>query len=182
MTNKISRRHFLRQGGALTAVATAAGVGCSGTGPARQDDPEAAPQTGQAHTLTLPYPQTEVSRASALAVGKPEYFQYPDPASPCILLKTGQRVAGGVGPDGDIVAYSLLCSHRGCVVLHDPEHNVLRCPCHFSMFDPERSGQMICGQATVNLPQILLSFRDSDDTVHAVGVDGLIYGRASNIL
>jgi arsenite oxidase small subunit len=182
MTTKISRRRFLHQGGTLTAAATAAGIGCSGSTTARHDDKEAGQQAGQVHNLTLPYPEAAVAQARPLAVGKPEYFQYPDPASPCILLKTGQRTAGGVGPEGDIVAYSLLCSHRGCVVVHDPGQNVLRCPCHFSMFDPERSGQMICGQATVNLPQILLTYRESDDSVHAVGVDGLIYGRASNIL
>jgi arsenite oxidase small subunit len=50
------------------------------------------------------------------------------------------------------------------------------------MFDPEKSGQMICGQATEDLPQIQLSYDEGNDTVHAVAVTGLIYGRQANVL
>jgi arsenite oxidase small subunit len=50
------------------------------------------------------------------------------------------------------------------------------------MFDAELSGQMICGQATENLPQIELRYNEKDGSVAAVGVNGLIYGRQSNIL
>ena len=32
-----------------------------------------------------------------------------------------------------------------------------KCPCHFSVFDAEMHGQMICGQATENLPRIQLA-------------------------
>ncbi len=41
---------------------------------------------------------------------------------------------------------------------------------------------MICGQATENLPRIVLEIQRKDDTVTAVAIDGLIYGRQSNIL
>ena len=37
-----------------------------------------------------------------------------------------------------------------------PAQKVFKCPCHFSMFDAEKGGQMICGQATENLPRIVL--------------------------
>jgi len=50
------------------------------------------------------------------------------------------------------------------------------------VFDAELNGQMVSGQATVNLPRILLNYRDSDDAIDAVGVEGLIYGRQANIL
>ena len=81
-----------------------------------------------------------------------------------------------------IVAYSSLCTHMGCPVVYDRGSNTLRCPCHFSSFDAELSGQMICGQATENLPQIVLQHDEADDSVCAVAVDGLICGRVSNIL
>jgi arsenite oxidase small subunit len=41
---------------------------------------------------------------------------------------------------------------------------------------------MVCGQATENLPQIQLTYDAKTDTVTAVGVTGLIYGRKSNII
>ncbi|GIX13271.1 MAG: hypothetical protein KatS3mg118_1230 [Paracoccaceae bacterium] len=37
----------------------------------------------------------------------------PTPDSPGVLLKLGRPVEGGVGPDGDIVAFSVLCPHKG---------------------------------------------------------------------
>jgi arsenite oxidase small subunit len=41
---------------------------------------------------------------------------------------------------------------------------------------------MVCGQATENLPRIKLDYDAKTDSIHASGVDGLIYGRQSNIL
>ncbi len=38
------------------------------------------------------------------------------------------------------------------------------------MFDAEKAGQMICGQATENLPRIVLKYNDKDDAVTAVAV------------
>ena len=50
------------------------------------------------------------------------------------------------------------------------------------MFDAEKSGQMVCGQATENLPRVILNYNAKDDAVTAVPIDGLLYGRQSNIL
>jgi arsenite oxidase small subunit len=50
------------------------------------------------------------------------------------------------------------------------------------MFDAEHAGQMISGQATEDLPRILLNYDEKTDTVSAVGIDGLLYGRQANIL
>ena len=85
-------------------------------------------------------------------------------------MKIGSAVPGGVGPDADIVAYSSLCTHMGCPVVYDGGSATFRCPCHFSTFDAELSGQMICGQATENLPQIVLEHDVADDSVSAVAV------------
>lgn len=98
------------------------------------------------------------------------------------MIKMGAPVPGGVGPEKDIVAYSTLCSHMGCPVAYDQKKRIFICPCHFSTFDAEMAGQMVCGQATEDLPQIVLQYNAKDDTVSAVAVNGLIYGRQSNIL
>jgi arsenite oxidase small subunit len=87
-----------------------------------------------------------------------------------------------VGPDHDIVAFSTMCTHMGCPVAYDAAARAFKCPCHFSIFDPEKAGQMVTGQATENLPMIVLEYSAKDGTVKAVSVEGLIYGRQSNLL
>ena len=57
-----------------------------------------------------------------------------------------------------------------------------RGPCHYSIFDPEKGGQQVCGQATENLPRIVLRHDEGDDSIVAVAVEGLLYGRQSNVL
>jgi len=170
MSFEVTRRQFLKVSGAVAATAGAAAVPGSA---------EAQTTSGR---ITLPYPSKTLAQASALRVNAPQSFSYPDASSPCTLVKLGKRVPGGVGPDGDIVAYSMLCTHMGCPVSYDAAERTFKCPCHFSMFDAELGGQMICGQATENLPQIELRYNAKDGSVAAVGVNGLIYGRQSNIL
>ena len=170
MDSNVSRRTFFKVSGA-----TAAGVAIAAPGTA-----EAAPAADAGRT-TLPYPRKPVGKVSGLKVNVPVAFQYPDASSPCAMIKMGRRVAGGVGPDGDIVAFSTLCTHMGCPISYDPQARSFKCPCHFSHFDPEMSGQMICGQATENLPQVNLSVA-GDGSITATGVQGLIYGRQSNLL
>jgi arsenite oxidase small subunit len=74
----------------------------------------------------------------------------------------GSAVPGGIGPNKDIVAYSTLCTHMGCPVQYDGGTKVFKCNCHFSMFDAENNGQMVCGQATEDLPRVLLELRRED--------------------
>ncbi len=89
---------------------------------------------------------------------------------------------GGVGPDRDIVAYSTMCTHMGCPVAFDSGTNTFKCGCHYSMFDAEKSGQMICGQATENLPRIRLDYNAQTGAITATGIDGMLYGRQANVL
>lgn len=171
MSFEVTRRQFLKVSSAVAATTSVAAV--PGTAEAKTTT------TGR---VTLPYPSKPLAKASALQVDSPQSFSYPDASSPCTLVKLGKSVPGGVGPDGDIVAYSVLCTHMGCPVSYDAAERTFKCPCHFSMFDAELGGQMICGQATENLPQIELRYNAKDGSIVAVGVNGLIYGRQSNIL
>ncbi len=172
MDGKLSRRGFLK----LSGVAAGAGVAATGLGFTRNAE---AADVGR---TTLPYPVKTVAKARTLKINSPLSFHYPDPSSPCVMIKMGTPVPGGAGPESDIVAYSVLCTHMGCQVSYDTASREFKCPCHFSMFDAEKGGQMITGQATENLPQIVLEYNAKDDSVHAVAVNGLIYGRQSNIL
>ena len=167
----ISRRNFLKASGAA-----AAGVGAALHAPAI----EAA--TAEAGRTTLPYQAKPLGLASKLRANVPVNFTFPDASSPCVLLKTGARVEGGVGPDADIVAFSTMCTHMGCPVSYEAATKTFKCPCHYSMFDAEKGGQMICGQATENLPRIVLRYNAKDGALTAVSVNGLLYGRQSNVL
>ena len=174
MSHPLSRRDFLKISGGAAAGAGAAIAGVAAT------NAEAAPSdTGRS---TLPYKPKMLGKAKTLPVNTAQAFNYPDASSPCAMIKMGAAVPGGVGPERDIVAYSTLCSHMGCPVAYDQQKRIFNCPCHFSTFDAEMAGQMVCGQATENLPQIVLQYNAKDDTVTAVAVNGLIYGRQSNIL
>ena len=169
----LSRRRFL-----AGSSATVAGAGAAlAWSPARAEQ-----EPTQPGKVMLDYPKLDLSKASNLSVGQPVRFQYPDSSSPCVLVKTGRKTPGGVGPEKDIVAYSTLCTHMGCPVMYSAEERTFKCPCHFSVFDAELNGQMVSGQATVNLPRILLSYNESDGAITATGVEGLIYGRQSNLL
>ena len=67
-----------------------------------------------------------------------------------------EAALGGVGPDSSIVAFSTLCTHKGCPVAYRPEHRLLICPCHWSSFDPAKAGGLVIGQASQALARIEL--------------------------
>jgi len=168
---RVSRRGFLKAGGAAVAGA--------GASVALVSNAEAATQTGRS---TLPYTAKVVVAAEKLRENVPVSFTFPDASSPCVVVKMGNAVQGGVGPDNDIVAFSTMCTHMGCPVAYEAESKTFKCPCHFSIFDAEKSGQMVCGQATEDLPRIVLRYDSKSGQVSAVSIEGLLYGRQSNVL
>ena len=162
------RRQFLRGGALATAGAAAASVM---PGPAK-----ARPMPAR-----VDYPSTRLANLSQLKPNTPFEVSYPDKDSPGVLIKLGTRVHGGAGPDGDIVAFSTLCPHKGFPLFYSATDKVLNCPGHYSRFDCEKGGLQIIGQATQNLPQFTLRVAANGD-IFAEGVDELIYGRLSNVL
>ena len=132
--------------------------------------------------LTQSYPQLKIARTAELVDGQPVDFQYPLQEHNNLLVKLATPATLGVGPGGDIVAFSYLCSHMGCPLNGSYKHEYRMlgpCPCHFSRFDLSKGGINILGQATQSLPQIVLEARAGD--VYATGVTGLIYGYWNNL-
>ena len=171
--SELSRRSFIKLGGGAAAAAASAVV------PGQAFAKSNAQPVG---ATVLPYPVKSIGTVKRLPENKAVSFNYPDDSSPCAVIKMGYPVAGGVGPNKDIVAYSTMCTHMGCPVAYDSSSRNFKCPCHFSVFDSEKDGQMVTGQATENLPIIHLVYDNKNDTISAIGVEGLIYGRQSNIL
>ena len=164
----LGRRQFLRGG----AVAAVAGATATIAGPARAQGQTAA---------RVAYPENRLANLSDLTVNEPLYVAYPDDNAPGVLLKLGTKVAGGVGPDGDIVGFSATCPHKGFPLIYSGQSRTFNCPGHFSVFDAEKGGQQTWGQATQNLPQYVLRIDDAGD-IFAEGLDELLYGRTSNVL
>ncbi len=125
-------------------------------------------------------PVVDIARLDAIGPNAQIPFAYPDGDSPALLLSLPAPAKDGVGPEGRLVAFSILCTHKGCPVNYLSERKMFVCPCHWSSFDPAKGGQIVIGQASQALPQIRL--RVANGIVQAVGVEGLIYGRHTNIL
>jgi arsenite oxidase small subunit len=165
----VGRRSFF----ARTAAA-AAGVAATAALPA-------APASAAPSLARVAYPTARLGNVRDLKVNEPKDITYPDRDSPGVLLKLGSRVEGGVGPDGDIVAFSTLCPHKGFPLFYRADDKTLNCPGHYSLFDCEKGGLQVFGQSTQNLPQFRLRV-DAAGGIFAVSVDELIYGRLSNSL
>ena len=131
----------------------------------------------------LGFPKVKVANASALVVDSPVTFNYPLDDEPNVLVKLGQKAKGGVGPDGDIVAFSLVCQHLGCIYAYQasgssPQCNssfrasgpVGYCCCHGSVYDFLDSAKVIGGPSPRPEPQVTLEFDNATGDIYAVGM------------
>ena len=181
---RLSRRDFIIgaiAGGAAATVVILLPVALTddgdegpGDGPPRIDGPG---------VVLVTYPRQRIASLSELKQGEPIDFIYPLQGQQSFVVKLGVPAHGGVGPDGDIVAFSYLCAHMGCPLIgqYKDEHKILGpCPCHFTTYDLRNTGMVVLGQATQNLAQISLAIEDDD--IYATGTMGLIYGFRDNLL
>ncbi|HVZ52777.1 MAG TPA: arsenate reductase (azurin) small subunit [Pseudolabrys sp.] len=157
---------------------TGAGVAAAGVAAAQLPMPPAKAAPAPAR---VDYPSNRLGNVADLKVDEPLQVAYPDADAPGVLLKLGNRVPTGVGPDGDIVGFSTVCPHKGFPLAYNKTDRTLNCPGHYSRFDCEAGGQQVWGQATQNLPQYVLRI-DAKGDIYAEGVDELLYGRLSNVL
>lgn len=164
------RAFFARTAAAAAGAAASAAL----PGGARAESPAAPP------LALVAYPSRKLVNIKDLLPDEPLAITYPDDDSPGVLIKLGRTVVGGAGPDGDIVAFSTLCPHKGFPLSYRADDRTLNCPGHYSRFDVEQDGLEIWGHATQNLPRFRLRV-DARGDIHAVSVDELIYGRLSNV-
>ncbi len=181
---RFSRREFIIgaiAGGAAATVVILLPVALTDDG----DEGSSAflPGADDTGVVLMTYPRRRIASVSNLKQGEPVDFEYPLQGQQSFLVKLGEPAQGGAGPDGDIVAFSYLCTHMGCplVGLYKDEHKILGpCTCHFTTYDLRNNGMVVLGQATQNLTQITLAIEDDD--IYATGTMGLIYGFRDNLL
>jgi arsenite oxidase small subunit len=159
-----SRRSFLKSALALGTVLVIAGIGAVTKS---LWTPSAAP-TGS-------FPRVKVSNVSDLQTNNYVTFDYPLVGESNMIVKLGQQAEGGVGPDGDIVAFSIVCQHLGCVVGYransaNAPGPVGACPCHGSVYDLVNGGRVLGGPAPRNIPQVMLQLDESTGDIYAVGM------------
>lgn len=145
---------------------------------------------------------------SQLEPGSSLIFHYPFVTTPCFLIRlsegnynalslsdhSGGRYEwpGGVGPDGTLVAFSAICSHKMTHPSKPISHINFRtdkrtlqnsegkevtlqqsivCCSEHSTYDPAQGARVISGPATQPLAAIVLE-TDADDQIHATGMRG----------
>ncbi len=157
----------------------------TGSGSTSQSSTQSASSstsTASTSTSSSPFPQVFVASVGDLVVSQPVYFNYPLEETPNILVKLGVQAVGGVGPDGDIVAFSQVCQHLGCIwgfvapkTSPDCDNTYTSakpsayCCCHGSTYDLTSAGKVTGGPAPRPVPQVTLQI-DSSGNIYAVGM------------
>lgn len=142
-----------------------------------------ASSTSSSSSATSPFPRLMVANVSDISGGQTVVFNYPLTNTPNVLAKLGTKAEGGVGPDEDIVAFSVVCQHLGCIWGYVPEGGSPKCNssynapspvgyccCHGSIYDLENGGKVISGPAPRPTPQVTLEFDSSTGDIYAVGM------------
>jgi arsenite oxidase small subunit len=163
-----SKREFLKVGMSLSALLALGGIAAV----SKSISSPAATTLGQPRT----FPRIKVANLSDLVVNVPVVFNYPLDNEPNMLVKLGQKASGGVGPDGDIVGFSLLCQHLGCVYSfvppgsspackhsYSPSGPVGFCCCHGSVYDLLNDAKVLDGPSPRPQPHVILDVNASGD-------------------
>lgn len=138
-----------------------------------------------------PWPKTKVANVSSLQVNTPVSFNYPLTTTPNLLVKLGQKVPNGVGPDGDIVAFSSVCQHLGCIYGFlapgsSPSCNssfkasgpVGYCCCHAGVYDFANGAKVLSGPPPNPVPGVVLEFDDTTGDIYATAMTApVIFGK-----
>jgi Rieske Fe-S protein len=95
------------------------------------------------------------------------------------------NVLNGVGTQKSIVAFSAICQHLGCpapaIHFYPPgmcpqtpggHPFYIHCTCHGSTYDATNGAANLTGPAVLPLPQVLLEWDPTDDTLYAVNEVG----------
>ena len=179
----VDRRSFLKLSGLATGIVLSGGaIVVASLGP-RPLGVAAARQAEKVQFAFPEYPDVVVANIADVKSGEPVFFEYPQAGQKNMLVKIDRPAEEGIGPDGDVVAFSTACSHMGAPLdnVYTPEYGMLGpCPLHFSTFDLSKSGMNVMGKASDHLPQVALALDDNGD-IRAIGMFGLIYGYPANL-
>ena len=128
------------------------------------------------------FPRVKVAQLNDLTIGQPIAFNYPLDNEPNILVKLGTKAEGGVGPNEDIVAFSSICQHLGCIYgfqapgsspacnpAYRADRPVGYCCCHGSVYDFVNKAIVISGPSSRPQPQVLLDV-DVSGNIFATGM------------
>jgi arsenite oxidase small subunit len=171
-----SRRYFLKYAMAVSSLLAIGGIAAvtkSITNPA-------PPTAGTPSTKQ--FPRVKVAQLSDLKANQPFTFNYPLDNEPNILIKLGEKAEGGVGPDGDIIAFSSICQHLGCIYGFQapntsPQCNptfkadkpVGYCCCHGTVYDFLHAAKVLGGPSPRPQPQVKLEV-DTSGEIFAIGM------------
>jgi arsenite oxidase small subunit len=193
-----SRRNLLKLGLGLGVIFAVGGVGAvakSLISPGAE--PSGTPTTTQttassssaSQTVSLPPPATPgfpvilVANSKDLQANSVVNFNYPLQETPNILVKLGDQAEGGVGPDSDIVAFSQVCQHLGCIYAFIAQGSspscdssyqapgpVGYCCCHGSVYDLANAAKVVGGPAPRPVPMVILSYDSATGNIYATGM------------
>jgi thiosulfate dehydrogenase [quinone] large subunit len=96
-----------------------------------------------------------IASLDGLPVGRAVGFQDPQ-LGPAALVRLS---------NDQVVAYSRICTHAGCLVGYDASAELLVCPCHGAEFDPSRGAQPVAGPAPTPLQRIAVHVDASSGNV-----------------
>lgn len=140
----ISRRPVLLAGLATTAATVL--VGCSSGDPSgsSSDPSEAASSSGSGGSGSSSDPIVAVSAV---------------PVGGAVAAKDGEGkpIIVSQPRSGDIVAFTAICTHKGCTVA--PSGAQLKCPCHGSVYDAF-TGKNVSGPAPRPLAPVQVTVAD----------------------
>jgi cytochrome b6-f complex iron-sulfur subunit len=92
------------------------------------------------------------AKVDELAVNSAKIFRFGN--RPGILIHT---------PQGELKAYSAVCTHLSCTVQYDPEASIIQCACHNGKFD--LNGQVISGPPPKPLERYQVNVRGEEIVV-----------------
>jgi arsenite oxidase small subunit len=161
-----------------TTVATNAAISTATTSAAAVSTTVATSAVSVSNTGVVAWPRLKATNAKSLEESKPLVFDYPLVGISNMLVKLGAKADNGVGPDGDIVAFSRVCQHQGCLISFLGVAYEGNCPCHGSQYDFIHNGSIISGPTTQPVPRVLLEFDAATGDIYVVGMGPpIIYGQ-----
>jgi arsenite oxidase small subunit len=178
------RRGFFRLTLAAAGVVTLAGLGSFLRYLMFIPPPTLSGQVEVSGNLIQPsWPRVKLLNLKTLESLKPVRFNYPLVNTPNFLVKLNVKADNGIGPDGDIVAYSSLCQHLGCYIAFqpsgasppcDPTYKTSTsegyCCCHGGEYDFTQGGKVIGGPPPRPVPHVLLEYDKTTGDIYAVGM------------